>query len=377
MKKLVLLTSVLALAACGGGSSGYTGDPTPDTPIVDTEIPNTGDNTGGENNNDNDTNTPGTGTENEGGNTGGTDTPVVDNYQFDMSGVRFIVAEPGESETFVFTTNDQGQIVNVTVNNTQSFDSNNPSDSEVAFVGYNVSWQHGDDKHHYTSPNPITTNEQLREFLVTCLTAEGDEEDNLALVQNLTLEDVDIETINYDIELLFQGKELGLKYSDIAGMVMTVSNDQESETEYAVLAGGDVNKLIPVEQIQTDSKITFNGEVLAVVNNETTSDDNAKLVLDPDAGTEILTMDLRDWYNVTITKNNDGVKFTFDNPENATFHTNLRPDATVQDETFDVQYYGENGTPTEATANFGYFEDYNDGNIEHELDFSGVFGGVK
>ena len=106
MKKLAILTSVLALVACGGGSGGsgggYTGDPTPDTPIVDTDTPNTGDNTGGENNNGNDTNNPGSDSGNE-DDTTNPDLPEIDGFL------------PVENVTFggglSIQTNAKGQIV--------------------------------------------------------------------------------------------------------------------------------------------------------------------------------------------------------------------------------------------------------------------------
>ncbi|MBR2511293.1 MAG: hypothetical protein IKB59_03940, partial [Alphaproteobacteria bacterium] len=316
-----------------------------------------------------------------GGITDETYIPNIENYKFDISGVDFSLTNPERDEKIVFTTNDNGHIVSANLDGEIVFADENTDDNDASLVarGYNVFFERpGGGYNNYISPTPINSDEELHNFLVTIMTKQGESTQEIDYVKNLTLNDVEIKTINYSMSVQMLGANTGLKYTDIAFISLTENEGNESKTEYAYAVGGDLNKKITNVVVPNGENLSFKGTVYAAVNDLFTSDDDAELVFDTETKTETLSMNLDKWYNVMITKNGNSVAFNFSNPDNKTFDYMLNDNAEIKSEKFDTVYYGEDNIPFEATANFGYVEEYWDEEYnEYEINFLGVFGGKK
>ncbi|MBO5704648.1 MAG: hypothetical protein J6R99_01370, partial [Alphaproteobacteria bacterium] len=192
-------------------------------------------------------------------------------------------------------------------NETISTDKLQVSAYEVRFVNPNDP----EDDFHYTLTEKPTSTEHLHQLLITEIQREedGNEEDMINYVKTLDMEDFDIEYATYNFDLQFFGKEIGMKYAELATMTMHGVENGVEFTEPQVLVGGDETKL--VETIDPTQKYEFGGKAIAMVDYEfETYDNNAKLVLDPENNTETLTMNLADWYNVEIVNNDGNVVLT-------------------------------------------------------------------
>ena len=334
MKKITLLTSVLALAACGGGS----------------------------------------------GSGGGVASAPVTPYTFDISGVEFVSPETEGATTTIFTTDKKGNIItadfgfgNPIKNETISTDKLQVSAYEVRFVNPNDP----EDDFHYTLTENPTSTEHLHQLLITEIQREedGNEEDMINYVKTLDMEDFDIEYATYNFDLQFFGKEIGMKYAELATMTMHGVENGVEFTEPQVLVGGDETKL--VETIDPTQKYEFGGKAIAMVDYEfETYDNNAKLVLDPENNTETLTMNLADWYNVEIVNNDGNVVFDFDDTDKVIDDKYTFDVYGGAEQHFETKYYGENANPTEATATFGTALYKDNGMYYDHMIFTGGFAGT-
>lgn len=164
-------------------------------------------------------------------------------------------------------------------------------------------------------------------------------------------------------ELVMFGKNQKLKYADFGYYDGTLTKDDKTIVGRDYLAGGYELKHVDKDNLSGQT-MTFTGTAVASVFDGDTAtrqdmqDDTATLTFND--GTETLDMHFDDWYNVKVS--DGGIEFTgTPTDENLTFtesqgHVN-----------FDANYYGDNGTPTEATARFDY--------VEGKKVFIGAFGG--
>lgn len=345
MKKLAILTSVLALAACGGGSGGsgggYTGDPTPDTPIVDTDTPNTGDNTGGENNNGNDTNNPGTDSGNE-DDTTNPDLPEIDGFL------------PVENVTFggglSIQTNAKGQIVALA----ETWET---PEGETNSVTYHIVPETGK-------------------------------------ISNIEYPDGENEGVLEDGAVQLYGRHVGLKFADFGMMyVKEIAPGYGTDTTWSALLAGN-----PDKEIQTiNGTKAFTGAAVAVIGADSYTDgsdvmitntDDANLVFNGTTGEYTLAMDFTKsdtdkWYKVTLNNATDstGQTVVFSNPNNVSINDTFtlanvseRISMDDMDGAFvSVNFYGEDTTASEATAELGVYD--LEGAIGNTVHFHSTFGG--
>ncbi len=329
-------------------------------------------------------------------------------YKFDFSGKTFEYSEEYATGRVVFTTNESGSITDIDFSLVDKFIDNSPDDNRLTFIAYETCWkmptEFGSRDYHITTATEITTDEQLRELAIKDLKADADPEEldaALAYAENLTLKDVDIQKISYEGDLTFWGNQIGLKYSDIGdlkliGTVITESGiNTDIQITHMMIAGGDENRIIAKESLSPDNKYEFSGRAHAILTakDDTKMSDNkgikyintsdAKLVFDATKGTETLTMDFTDWYDVEISKDNND-EFTAkisndDNDEIDPMFQEYDNNKTIVSATIDAKYYGAGATPEESIANFG-LETWSqpESVIEGKtLSIQGVFGGVK
>lgn len=178
----------------------------------------------------------------------------------------------------------------------------------------------------------------------------------------------------FESEIVMLGKQHKLQYADFGYVENTLIEGGESEVSREYLTGGYDAMRMSKEELS--GKMTFSGAAVAQMWDDATTDynymqdDNATLTFDN--GDETLNMQFKDWYTVTLS--NNSIKFegtaakqqfalkTAENPDNSKVMLN-------------TNYYGD-GTAEEATANFGYVEGQYKGNGNTDLKaFTGAFGG--
>lgn len=344
MKKLAILTSVLALAACGGGSGGsggrYTGDPTPDTPIVDTDTPNTGDNTGGENNNGNDTNNPGSDSGNE-DDTTNPDLPEIDGFL------------PVENVTFggglSIQTNAKGQIVALA----ETWET---PEGETNSVTYHIVPETGK-------------------------------------ISSIEYSDGENEGVLEDGAVQLYGRHVGLKFADFGMMYeKKIAPGYGTDTTWSALLAGN-----PDKEIQTiNGTKAFTGAAVAVIGADSYTDgsdvmitntDDANLVFNGTTGEYTLVMDFTKsdadkWYKVTFNSASSDKIATFSNPNNATIKDNFvlaNVSEPVLESNHDSEFhtstnfYGDNLDATEVISEL--FIGALEGADDRSLYFDATFGG--
>ncbi|MBD5388857.1 hypothetical protein HDR63_01210 [bacterium] len=173
-------------------------------------------------------------------------------------------------------------------------------------------------------------------------------------------------------EIFMLGKNHGLKYADFGYVENTQIDEGATEVSREYLTGGyDVMKIEP----EVDAKMEFSGTAVATVWNSpeeaylNVRDDKATLTFDN--GNETMDMHFDNWYNVTMTNNSikfDGTvadeRFVLDTAEN--------PDNNKV--ILNTNYYGD-GSISEATAHFGYVEGAYTDDDDTLKGFTGAFGG--
>lgn len=194
--------------------------------------------------------------------------------------------------------------------------------------------------------------------------------------------------------------ETGLKYSDFGTVVVNSwEGVQFNNDDTFVFAGGYDAKHIKKEDLS--GKMTFEGKAAATVLNqdETTGtrvqhskiyDGSAELVFDK--GNETLTTKFDGWYDVVVTSNgNDNYNITFENgnkisEDDAKYFKYTTHDDTFTKEKFvgrptgedypygavNIGYYGDDGTPSEATGYVAYGEKDGDIDIHSQISFGAV-----
>lgn len=175
-------------------------------------------------------------------------------------------------------------------------------------------------------------------------------------------------------KLILLGKEHKLQYADFGYIENTPIVSGESEISREYLTGGYT--IMEIEPNEMSGEMTFTGTAVATMWNDATGnyknlrDDNATLTFNN--GSESLEMKFKDWYNVKI--KDDTIKFEGDVTDSRFAFTTAN-DTTKGKFDWGANYYGD-GKPEEATANFGYSEgEYIDDDNTTLKGFTGSFGG--
>lgn len=180
------------------------------------------------------------------------------------------------------------------------------------------------------------------------------------------------------------GRNVGLKYSDFGAFVgerrETDSNGHtESGMQYEGFAGGYVNKEVNIANMT--GKMDFSGRVIGTVQPKSEEGDNLRLdgaaTLNFDNGAETLSFAFDNWYDVKIEKTgdqgdihftngdvitNDEYKFAAgnelktDNFLNGNYEGKVVDKSTSHYGKIDINYYGNNDKPVEATGILQYVE---------------------
>lgn len=167
-------------------------------------------------------------------------------------------------------------------------------------------------------------------------------------------------------ELVMFGKNQKLKYADFGYFDSTSIKDDKTIVSRDYFAGG-YDFLVHIDKKELSGQtMTFTGTAVASMFDGNTAsrkdmqDDAATLTFNN--GAETLNMHFDDWYGVKLS--NGGIEFTGDVEAPFAFTTAASP---VQDNVvFQTDYYGDSA-PTEAVARFGY--------VEGDKAFTGAFGG--
>ncbi len=215
--------------------------------------------------------------------------------------------------------------------------------------------------------------------------------------------DVPEEGVHARVNLV--GKQLGLAYSDFGFIQMYEDANPDTHLFIMPIAGGYQEKLVKADELATDMK--FKGIAVGSVGEADTTvegerldlyDSKAELVFNKATGTETLTADFTSkshqndpWYKVVATRYNDGdaqIAFTDGgNIENERFMFHKNGDAV---ESFDsskvknndagnmlsvgFEYFGDNKTAQEATGiiYFQQSEAQDPNKVELYMGFGGV-----
>lgn len=167
-----------------------------------------------------------------------------------------------------------------------------------------------------------------------------------------------------------EGKNSGLRYSDFGYDIMT---ETDNNPDYTVIAGGYDVMAIPHKDI-VNKNVTFRGKAIGTGSytdggwkqvHFATGNNDATLQLDGEK--EVLTMPFADYYTVVVEKEGNDATITF----NAWKGTNDKLKFEETTGTADVlfQYFGQNGTPSEAVGTVMYEEE-----STYEPSFDAGFG---
>lgn len=208
-------------------------------------------------------------------------------------------------------------------------------------------------------------------------------------------EDMQIEYISYADE----ESGLGLKYADFGVLKMDSSKlaGADVDTYYMPFMGGFDAKNIDYDQMKNlaqNSDMVFTGmargtviysdELTDEVESKSLIDNNAKLTFASN-GTQTLTADFEDWAKVQAIKAADGTnQFKVDSYVTASSNLYLTdsPAGLVEGEmnehsmAFQTGYYGDNNAPNEAVGlvQYQHGTDYNDGLHDYEKHINVDFG---
>ena len=362
MKKIAILTSILALAACGGGSGGGGSGATPvvpDTPSI------------GENTTTPDTpNTDGNAGVNGGGNTTNPDLPELPDFS---------------AETF--TPVDGITLLNEGI-------------KMIVQDGVLVGLETNYDWHDPETDKDVTLTERLNITPNTNTIASVeifDEDGNLVPSQSTT--------ILKDGSVYLFGKKTGLQFAEFGAIKYTeLIPGWGTESISATFTGMNPNKIIEnvqgakvftgtaVAAVISDKATITDGVPTAVVTKTMVTDtDKASLIFDGTTGNYTLDMDFtkangEKWYRLTFEKFDATNKnqVTISNSDNVVIaadfvlkEPNQTIDATYNAEVSSIQFAGENGTATEAIVQTHIYDmEGSDTNYDdHSIFFEGAFGG--
>ena len=364
MKKIAILTSVLALTACGGGSGSGGGSAPimPDAPVVPEARPGT------VSDEVIDSNASVTGMLSEIGIAeDGTSIDIARHSgrkefqhhgkkykSYNLEDVNFVMADEGFGGQMKFTVDKKtGEITYFSL----LPDENDPEDKGMSFKrrGYNK-----------------TNHKASKEFIGQVNHKTDDEQE--AMVDAV---------LTYDS----MGRDLGLKYSDFGGFDVDVIDGWRP-----VFIGGYEIKQIDTEDIAKNTTFTgrATGSVIAVLEGNgsgvaRTLNDTAQLVFDKQSKTSTLTASFDNWYDVKYEKSAGDVgNVTFSNGKDPDFYLINDIDGsgkTVAVSGEDIRYYGDKNNATEVVGliqvrDCGGAECTSDYDQQQEVRMNLSFGGI-
>ena len=377
MKKALLLTSVCALAACGGGSSapisgGATaGTPTDGRPLT-SEHYISADVRG--------SNQIVTSAASQIFIAKDGSSPIVirsaspveiNGKQYDeytLEDIKFYPTgvKPGEEMYVRFLTDDNGRIDTL-----EQFDNGYEltvtRDGENSIFAQHVYKYKIGDWHSDYFLAEITDPAELRAALEKQLDGKSYKDEILAQIDSGEWEAQNhTEEIEMHGKHVGEGKSKGLRYSDFGYDIMTESDNTE---DYSIIAGGYEVMNIPYTEI-VGKNMTFRGKAIATgsykYNNAwkqdhfTTGDNDTVLEMEIDGETitETLTMPFKDYYTVVVTKEGDESQIQFTDWKGAAdSKLKFAQENDIVTNDAWIQYFGQNGKPSEAVGTITYEEE--------------------
>lgn len=361
MKKLALLTSVLALAACGGGSGGGSNGGVPGT------VP--------------------------GGDVPGTNPPQAGNVDkitsllpeitvdgpdgqktYTLEDVKFFDPSIGSEEGYLtFGLDDNGEIDSIKIMAGDTIAGNatrvdNGLFSLTTGFKYKVSGIEGG-QDYYTTDIMLSgdyTTEAIINAFESVWADKVSPEIMDAIKAKVANNDIEREEIDYDLAVELYGKSVGLKYSDFGYNTMSSPDDPNDSS--AMFGGYEVKRID--NPVFTD-KMTFTGKAIAALSRNgknaekiIATDDNAT-TLNFDNGKATLTMPFNDWYSIIVENpNSQKYMFRYDGETKIGYDLNGIDNANIN-----VIYYGDNNAPTEAVGGISF--------DNNGVEFKGAFGVAK
>ncbi len=343
MKKIAILTSVLALAACGGGS-GHHHDGTPVTPGANNPATVPGDKTIG-------------------------DAARASNREITSMASEILIAK-------------DGSLPNIARDATGSVNHNGKE-----YTAYRL-----DDAKFVMADIPDEDDPDIAVKFTTDADGKIIGTDMLLWGENIKTRREEGNKFSFNengVSAIFEtkmgkGDAMGMKYSDFGYVDVDWSEDGETVNEHFAIAGGYDVMRIEAENISGEK--TFTGQATGNVSANdapmAVETDDATLVFKD--GVQTLNMNFDNWYNVTVTSADGKNNIAFDDTEKNIaagykFKHNEYEDFTRVNHVtegvsgrMNTSYYGDKGNATEATALISI--DEKDG--QNEVLFNAAFGGV-
>ena len=294
---------------------------------------------------------------------------VGDGYNmYTLQDVKFISSEdtPTDEDYITFGVNDKtGVIENLIIHDdTDTITMERDRDNIFNIPGYKyqIAYMSNGEPKVWTSKiflTKITDKAALRDEIIGQMTDENipaDKKD--AILANFDKG----EWGSYLLTSTFQYvSKNGLQYSDFGYNTTKVSDGQLFD--YDVVAGGYTIYQIPADKIASQS-LTFTGKAVGTISytntegkqiSEISTDNNAtKLVFDN--GKETLTMPFNEYYTVTVEKdgNTSNIKFTDWKGTDSKFK--FTNETATPDNAW-IMYYGKDNNPSEAVGTIEHSED--------------------
>ena len=178
------------------------------------------------------------------------------------------------------------------------------------------------------------------------------------------------EVQKHTFELKGKDLDVQLRYSDF-GYDKLVTVGEEDEPDNSVIAGGyDIKKIDVTRPEFADKKITFSGTAIGAKSynegttyiSETIDTDKGAATLTFENGHETLIMPFNDYYTVTVNKDgeNSNIAFTDYKGSNDNFKFTKENNITTNSDDYafvNIKYFGDNNQPSEAIGTVHYEED--------------------
>ena len=352
MKKLALLTSILALAACGGGSGGGSGGAVvpggnmpgvnPDANQITSMVPEiTVDGPDGQK------------------------TATLEDVKF------FDPALDSGNMYVSFGVDDNGEIDSIKLYDngaTQEIARGENNMFTQSSVKYKVSGIPGG-QDYYTTDMLIPkdySNEEIIAAFEQALADQVEPEILAAIKDKVNSGQVTREELNNNIRIDLYGKNAGLQYSDFGVNTIMVGSGPDAVNDSSVMFGGyDIKK---IENPVFADDVTFTGKAIATLARQ--GDDADKIIATNDNATTLnfkdgnatLTMPFNGWYSIIVENANGGnYSLRYDGESTIGYELN-----GIDDAKFNINYYGDNDDPTEAVGGVSF--------DNNGVEFNGAFG---
>ena len=390
MKRFAILTSVMALAACGGGSSN----------VYDSGIRVSGD---AINSNKYVTSMASEiliakdGTSSNIVRSGSVVSGGKEYIAYHLDDAKFFESDMEPDEYVSFGIDAHGQIDNMSYhwkeNGSDMVESINRDGSESSIFTENVYKYHVELANHtvlYTDSLPIDeySKEQIKQAFRH--TFDGELSDEVFAEIDGIIDSTDMEPTEYVHHHVvdLQGKDLPdshkLRYGDFGYTTILAKEihepgDGEGDDNSVIFGGYEIKEIQNPENM---NGLTFSGKAIAAlggihqngVKKIETGDTATTLTVDAD-GNQTLSMPFNDYYTIRVEKTQNGDETiswtgTTSIDENG---ENFALDATkpVNNQHVSMKYYGDDATPSEVVGGVKFT---NDGFTENGVEFNGAFG---